>query len=125
MTSLEPEKNSENTYTFRVQSSKNDSFLDIPIRFIKNGWFVELEIYPGECVKDGFPYIYRIFDKIGIEVPYKIRDYFERLWHMADQGTYTHDQIQNGFDELTKWIRKLSMSKPEGSMWEEEVSTSD
>ena len=125
MTHLNPENQNDKKFIFRIPSPKNDSVLEIPIWFYKNGWYIDSKRFAGECAKDGFPYIYRIIDKIGIDVPYNLRGYFERLWHMVDQGTYTHAQIQNGFDELTNWVKKLNRSKPEGSMWEEEVSASD
>jgi len=125
MTQLNPEPRDEMTFIFKLSSPKDESVLEIPMNFTKRGWFVNLGRYIGECTRTGFPYIYRIIDKTGIEVPYKIRGYFERLWHMVDQGTYTHGQIQSGFDDLTNWVKKLNRSKPEGRMWEEEVPASD
>ncbi|MCX6645855.1 MAG: hypothetical protein NTY09_05820 [bacterium] len=84
-----------------------------------NGWYVTFGRIDGNCGKSGIPYLFRILEHSWIEVPYKLHSFIEHLWTLAINQKIDKDEIQNGFDNLSEWLKKVNREKPQGKVWEE------
>ncbi|MCK4719203.1 hypothetical protein KAU08_01015 [bacterium] len=107
-------------FTFNVPSHLKDA-PDWPVemKLQIDGWYVTYQKIDGNCTKSGIPYLYRILEHSWVEVPYKLHKFLEYLWVRAIEQENNKEEIQEGFDKLTDWLKKVNFEKPEGKVWDE------
>jgi len=114
----EPKKIHE--FIFRIPGmEKNAPDWEVRMVFNEYGW----RLYAGanllgDCDRRGIPQLDKILDQSWAEAPYKLRKYIEHLWYSASDGKLTDDEIQDGFNRLTDWIKRVNEEVPKGKLWE-------
>ena len=106
-------------YFFKVPGNKSGPDWHITMTFMKNGWYVEYGNVFGECVRSGYPYLFRILDKSWMETSCRLRVYVEILWNYINEEDKSQGDIQKLFDSLARWLTAVNEITPKGPPWED------
>lgn len=85
----------------------------------KKGWHIPsgaLSVSE-DCDKTGAPCLFEQFEHDSVQYPHNIGMFFEWLWEEHNAERLTTEQIQEGFDMLSKWLQVVEQETPSSGVF--------
>jgi hypothetical protein len=85
----------------------------------KKGWHIpkkNLSVQEN-CDKTGSPCFFEQLEHDGVQYPHAIGMFFEWLWDEHDAGSLSEQQVQEGFDGISKWLKLVEEQAPSSGVF--------
>ena len=82
------------------------------------GWFVRTEEGEKGCDTTCSPHLDKLLRRAGIQYPDGLGEWFSWLWTQAKEKGLSHEAVQQGFDDIGKWISNTDQNALVTGFWE-------
>ena len=120
MTTEENDPTINDEFELRVFSRRLGRELALTIQRTGAGWFVPTPLKPngGLCDRWCSPHLYELLRFAGIEYPDNVGRRFYWLWEQASEKGLNHEAVQQGIDDIAKWINSTDQNALVTGFWE-------
>ena len=105
-------------FTFRVFSNRWGHEDTYKLQRTQDGWVIMHIAIGGPCDPGGRPFLFDNLRQDSIHFPAGLDDRMEWLWHQAGTKGLTHEQVQEGLQQLGDWVSTTERSIPTHGVWE-------
>ncbi len=111
------DKTIDDDFEFRVFTRRWGHDDIYKIKRTASGWLVKANIYTGPCDKLCAPILYESLRHDGVVYPNDVGQWFEWLWQQAKDKGLSHDEVQQGLNDIAAWIKITEANAPTKGIW--------
>lgn len=108
----------DHDFTFRVFSARWGHPDTYKVKRTEDGWNISHIVIGGPCDKGGRPFLFENLRHDSIHFPEGLDGWLEWLWSQAASKGLTHEQVQEGIQQLADWVSETEKNAPSGGVWE-------